>query len=148
MPNPRPLFRDVRLLYLVYVPALLAGILLLPLWLPEILQLAGAADPQTVKLSEAIDLSPQATRLVQMLNWSAASPGESPLGYLTQFPFVCHLWLRALGGALAIGPTRHFECISLLATGAARQPQKYRHSRYAFRGHSNPLSVRGGSAAL
>lgn len=91
MASSRSRLRDARLLYLIYIPALIAGIVLLPLWLPEILQMAGAVDPRTVKLYEAIAISPNASRITQLLSWPASSPGESPLGYVLQFPFVAIL---------------------------------------------------------
>lgn len=91
MTNARSLAWDPRLLYLVYVPALLAGVFLLPLWLPEILQMAGAINPKVVKLYEVISISHESSRITQLLNWAAATPGESPLGYLIQLPFVALL---------------------------------------------------------
>lgn len=88
MSTQRSLAWDIRLLFLVYIPALIVGILLLPLWLPEILQLVGAVDPKTIKLDEVLNISRSGSRIVQVLQWSAAWAGESPLGYLIQFPFV------------------------------------------------------------
>jgi Dolichyl-phosphate-mannose-protein mannosyltransferase len=100
MPSSRFLAWDVRLLLLIYVPALIAGMILLPLWLPEILQLAGAVDPQIIKLDEIIRIPPHSSRFTQFLTWSAASPGEKLLGPLVQFPFVAILGFSAWAARL------------------------------------------------
>jgi hypothetical protein len=100
MPSSRFLAWDARLLLLIYVPALIAGMILLPLWLPEILRLAGAVDPQVIKLDEVIKIPPNSSRLTQLLTWAAALPVEKPLWSLFQFPFVLILGVSAWAARL------------------------------------------------
>jgi 4-amino-4-deoxy-L-arabinose transferase-like glycosyltransferase len=68
----RALLSDVRVWLVFAFAVLLTGVFVLPLWLPEILQLMA-----TTQRSFPI-----------MLNWIKATPHAAPLGYLTQFPLV------------------------------------------------------------
>ncbi len=68
----RSLLSDVRAWLIFALAVLLTGVFVLPLWLPEILQLMA-----TTRTSFPI-----------MLNWIKATPHAAPLGYFTQFPFV------------------------------------------------------------
>ena len=70
----RALLSDVRAWLVVAFGVLIAGVLVLPLWLPEIVQLMATTKPFPI-----------------MLRWVTATPHAAPLGYLTQFPFVAIL---------------------------------------------------------
>src|SRR5271165_6795543 len=71
----RPLLSDVRVWVIVALAVLLAGVFVLPLWLPEILQLMGT----TRSSYQAV------------LAWVKATPHAAPLGYLTQFSLIAIL---------------------------------------------------------
>src|SRR5271155_4414941 len=65
----RPLVSDVRIWLIFALAVLLTGVFMLPLWLPEILQLIGTTQ----------------SSFPAVLNWAKATPHAAPLGYFTQF---------------------------------------------------------------
>jgi hypothetical protein len=86
------LFSDVRLWLVIALPVLLAGVFMLPLWLPEILQLIGTTQPS----------------FAGVLDWVKATPHAAPLGYFTQFSVMAILGhsilaIRATSLAFALG---------------------------------------------
>jgi 4-amino-4-deoxy-L-arabinose transferase-like glycosyltransferase len=71
----RALLSDPRVWLVLALAVLLAGVFVLPLWLPEILQLMA-----TTRSSFPV-----------MLNWIKATPHAAPLGYFTQFSLIAIL---------------------------------------------------------
>jgi mannosyltransferase len=88
----------------------LAG--LLPLWLDEVLTLAGAAKPT----------------LHELMAWVGFNPGSSPLGFLVERPFIEALGLTRLGARL---PSMLFSILSAIALlGFARDVELFANASH------------------